>query len=107
MSFNKSKNRQTAERYLAQGKILAAINEYVYIVDNDPADFNTLNILGDLYARVNQKDDAVDCFKKLAEHYNKQGFSQKAIAIFISRVLAPSMVHVLMSTAPRRQRTAR
>ncbi|HEV7645358.1 MAG TPA: tetratricopeptide repeat protein [Pyrinomonadaceae bacterium] len=101
MSFNKSKNRQTAERYLAQGKIRAAINEYVYIVDNDPADFNTLNILGDLYARLNQKDEAVECFKRLAEHYNKQGFSQKAIAIYnkVAR-LKPDAVEVSAKLAP-------
>jgi tetratricopeptide (TPR) repeat protein len=101
MSFNKSKNRQTAERYLAQGKIRAAINEYVYIVDNDPADHNTLNILGDLYARVNQKEEAVECFKRLAEHYNKQGFSQKAIAIYnkITR-LKPDAVEVSAKLAP-------
>ncbi len=101
MSFNKSKTRQTAERYLAQGKIRAAINEYVYIVDNDPADYNTLNVLGDLYARVNDKDEAVNCFKRLAEHYNKQGFSQKAIAIYnkITR-LKPDSVEVSAKLAP-------
>jgi tetratricopeptide (TPR) repeat protein len=101
MSFNKSKTRQTAERYLAQGKIRAAINEYVYIVDNDPADYNTLNVLGDLYARVNEKDEAVDCFKRLAEHYNKQGFSQKAIAVYnkITR-LKPDSVEVSAKLAP-------
>ena len=101
MSFNKSKTRQSAERYLAQGKIRAAINEYVFIVDNDPADYNTLNVLGDLYARVNEKDEAVDCFKRLAEHYNKQGFSQKAIAIYnkITR-LKPDAVEVSAKLAP-------
>ncbi len=101
MSFNKSKTRQSAERYLAQGKIKAAINEYVFIVDNDPNDYNTLNVLGDLYARVNEKDEAVDCFKRLAEHYNKQGFSQKAIAIYnkISR-LKPDAVEVSAKLAP-------
>jgi tetratricopeptide (TPR) repeat protein len=101
MSFNKSKNRQTAERYLAQGKIRAAINEYVYIVDNDPADLYTLNILGDLYARSNQKDEAVECFKRLAEHYNKQGFSQKAIAIYnkVAR-LKPDAVEISAKLAP-------
>jgi tetratricopeptide (TPR) repeat protein len=101
MSFNKSKNRQTAERYLAQGKFRAAINEYVIIVDNDPADFNTLNVLGDLYARLGQKDEAVECFKKLAEHYNKQGFSQKAIAIYnkVAR-LKPDAVDISAKLAP-------
>lgn len=101
MSFNKSKTRQSAERYLAQGKIKAAITEYVFIVDNDPTDFNTLNVLGDLYARMNEKEQAIECFKKLAEHYNKQGFSQKAIAVYnkISR-LKPDSVEVSAKLAP-------
>jgi pilus assembly protein FimV len=101
MSFNKSKTRQSAERYLAQGKIKAAINEYVFLVDNDPTDYNTLNILGDLYARVQEKESAIECFKKLAEHYNKQGFSQKAIAVYnkITR-LKPDSVEVSAKLAP-------
>lgn len=73
---------RNAERFLAQGKIRAAINEYKRVVESDPKDFSTLNMLGDLYAKASDTQEAVKCFNLVAEHYGKQGFSQKAIAIY-------------------------
>jgi tetratricopeptide (TPR) repeat protein len=88
MSFDKTKAMRTAERFLSQGKIRAAISEYKRIVENDPKDYSTLNILGDLYVKGSDSDEAVGCYTKVAEHYSKQGFAQKAIAIYnkISRL---------------------
>lgn len=88
MSFDKIKAMRSAERYLSQGKIRAAIGEYKQIVENDSKDFSTLNILGDLYAKNDEKKQAVWCFTRVAEHYSKQGFAQKAIAVYnkISRI---------------------
>ena len=48
MAFDKAKVLRAAEKYLAQGKIPAAIKEYRQIVENDPQDFTALNMLGDL-----------------------------------------------------------
>ncbi len=73
---------RNAERFLSQGKIRAAINEYQRVVENDPKDFSTLNILGDLHAKNLNKQEAVGCFTQVAEYYNDQGFSHKAIAIY-------------------------
>ncbi len=88
MSFDKNKAMRNAERFLAQGKIRGAINEYQRIVENDPRDFSTLNILGDLYAKNRDTRQAVGCFTQVAEHYNTQGFAHKAIAVYnkISRI---------------------
>jgi tetratricopeptide (TPR) repeat protein len=88
MSFDKTKAMRSAERYLSQGKIRSAIGEYKQIVENDPKDFSTLNILGDLYTKNAEKAEAIGCFTRVAEYYGKQGFAQKAIAIYnkISRL---------------------
>jgi tetratricopeptide (TPR) repeat protein len=93
MSFDKIKAMRNAERFLSQGKIRAAISEYKRVVENDPKDFGTLNILGDLYIKNSEQQEAVTCFAQVAEHYNTQGFSQKAIAIYnkISRLKPDSM----------------
>ncbi len=93
MSFDKAKAMRNAERYVAQGKIRAAIGEYRAVVDNDPRDIATLNMLGDLYAKSAEKRDAVNCYLQVAEHYNPQGFAQKAIAIYnkISRIQPDSI----------------
>ena len=84
---------RNAERFLAQGKIRAAINEYKRVVENDPKDFGTLNMLGDLHAKASDKTEAVNCFTQVAEHYSAQGFAQKAIAIYnkISRLMPESL----------------
>jgi len=93
MSFDKAKAMRNAERFVAQGKIRSAITEYRSVVANDPRDVATLNMLGDLYAKRSEKRDAVDCYLKVAEHYNTQGFSQKAIAVYnkISRIQPDSI----------------
>ena len=93
MSFDKAKAMRNAERYVAQGKIRSAITEYRSVVENDPRDIATLNMLGDLYAKSAEKRDAVDCYLQVAEHYNTQGFSQKAIAVYnkISRIQPDSI----------------
>jgi tetratricopeptide (TPR) repeat protein len=73
---------RNAERFIAQGKIRSAIDEYKQVVKNDPRDYGTLNMLGDLHVKEGNKNDAVRCYEKVADHYSKQGFAQKAIAIY-------------------------
>lgn len=93
MSFDKTKAIRNAERYLSQGKLRAAITEYKQIVQHDPRDIGTLNMLGDLHAKNSEKKEAVECFTQVAEHYGKQGFAQKAIAVYnkISRLQPESL----------------
>ena len=69
MLFEKAKVVRAAEKYLAQGKIPAAIKEYEQLVANDHDDLTALNMLGDLYTRVGNKKDAITCFLRIAEHY--------------------------------------
>ncbi|HEV8428177.1 MAG TPA: tetratricopeptide repeat protein [Pyrinomonadaceae bacterium] len=82
MAFEKAKVLKAAEKFLAQGKINAAIKEYRQIVDHDVDDLTTLNMLGDLYVRSGKKEEAVSCFDRIAEHYSAQEFNLKAIAMY-------------------------
>src|SRR5207247_2180563 len=72
MAFDKVKTLRAAEKFLELGKIPAAIKEYCKIVESEPEDFTTLNMLGDLYARVGDQAAAVACFRPIAEHYRAQ-----------------------------------
>ena len=100
MAFDKAKVLKAAEKFLSQGKINPAIKEYRQIVDNDPDDLTTLNMLGDLYVRAGKKEDAVHCFERIAEHYGAQEFHLKAIAMYkkIER-LRPRDPHVAYKLA--------
>jgi tetratricopeptide (TPR) repeat protein len=82
MGFDKTKVIRAAEKFLSQGKIPAAIKEYEKIVEEDPDDLTALNMLGDLYARIGNKQEAAKCFALIAEHYREQGFNLKAIAMY-------------------------
>lgn len=82
MGFDKAKATRSAEKFLAQGKIRNAITEYKSIVDNDPKDYVTMNLLGDLFVKGADTTSAVFYYNLVADHYSKQGFAQKAIAIY-------------------------
>lgn len=82
MAFEKAKVIKAAEKFLSQGKIPAAIKEYRQIVDNDSDDLTALNMLGDLLARAGEKEEAVACFLRIADHFREQGFALKAIAMY-------------------------
>jgi tetratricopeptide (TPR) repeat protein len=93
MSFDKIKAMKNAERFLSQGKLRAAIGEYKKVIDDNPKDFSTLNIMGDLYVKNSESKEAVNCYRQVAEHYYGQGFANKAIAIYnkIARLEPDSM----------------
>ncbi len=73
---------QTAERLVARGRYQQAVKTYRRLIDSEPEDTTALNRLGDLYVRLEQVDEAVDLFRKIAEHYAADGFFVKAIAIY-------------------------
>ncbi|MEP6718734.1 MAG: tetratricopeptide repeat protein [bacterium] len=82
MAFEKAKVLKAAEKFLSQGKINAAIKEYRQIINHDGDDLTAVNMLGDLLARAGQKDEAIACFLRIAEHYREQEFRLKAIAMY-------------------------
>ena len=100
MTFDKTKAMRNAEKHLSQGKIRSAISEYEQVVKSDSKDFGTINILGDLYSKNSDPKAAVRCYTAVADHYGKQGFAQKAIAVYnkINR-LEPNSVEVWQNLA--------
>src|SRR4029078_9257890 len=73
---------KVAEKFVAKGRIDSAIKEYLKVLKENPNDVNTLNRVGDLYARLSRIDDAVRLFTQIAQQYTEDGFLVKAIAIY-------------------------
>ena len=71
-----------AERFVKQGKVENAIAEYQKLIEENPNDWGLINMVGDLYARLGKKEAALEYFERIADHYAKDGFFLKAIAIF-------------------------
>jgi len=91
---------KVAEKYVAKGRVDAAIKEYLKVLKENPNDVSTLNRLGDLYARISRIDDAVRLFTQIASQYTEDGFLVKAIAIFKKIIkLDPTRLQVYESLA--------
>jgi pilus assembly protein FimV len=82
MAVQRDKIIASAEKLVAKGKIEPAIKEYERLLEDNPGDVNTLNRIGDLWVRINRNDEAVKVFGRIADHYARDGFFLKAIAIF-------------------------
>ena len=82
MAIQRDKIIASAEKLVAKGKVEAAIKEYDRLLEDNPNDVNTLNRIGDLWVRINNTGEAVKVFGRIADHYSKDGFFLKAIAIY-------------------------
>ena len=82
MALQREQVVQTAEKYVSRGKIEPAIREYRKLLAENPNDINTLNRIGDLYARIQHIDEALEFFNQIGQQYSDQGFFVKAIAIY-------------------------
>ena len=82
MAIDRAEALKKAEKLLRQGKIDLAIAEYVKMIDEQPRDWNTRNMLGDLYVRANQPDKAVAQYTQIADHLYAEGFFPKASALY-------------------------
>lgn len=82
MPLDREDALKKAEKLLRQGRIDAAIAEYLRVVEDQPKDWNTANLLGDLYMRAGQTPSAVAQFARIGEHFMREGFYPKAAALF-------------------------
>jgi tetratricopeptide (TPR) repeat protein len=82
VAIDRAATLRNAEKLLRQGKVDAAIAEYVRVVEEHPQDWNTANLLGDLYVRSGKTDRAVEQFARIADDLSAQGFLPKAAALY-------------------------
>jgi len=80
--INPVKVKQDADKLEKAGKLPEAIALYKQVIDDNPRDWNIINKVGDLYAKLNKNKDAADYYAKVADFYAKDGFHLKAIAIW-------------------------
>ncbi len=80
--FNKQKVLSAAEKFVQQGKLQNAIAEYEKIRKHDDKDLTVANTIGDLYSRMGDTANAIECFKMVGDAYAAQGFTVKGIAMY-------------------------
>src|SRR6202162_3871784 len=82
MASSRDQLLQSAEKYVAKGKLDQALKDYLRVLEENPKDIATLNRVGDLYVRMNRQADSIPFFTRIADFYSKDGFFLKAIAIY-------------------------
>jgi tetratricopeptide (TPR) repeat protein len=82
VAFDRDSTLRKAEKLLRQGRLDAAIAEYLQVIEDQPRDWNTANILGDLYVRAGQVDKAIAQYTRIADHLGNEGFLPKASAVY-------------------------
>jgi tetratricopeptide (TPR) repeat protein len=91
---------RSAEKLLRQGKLDQAIAEYLRVVEDQPRDWNTANILGDLYLRAGETGKAVEQFTRIADSLSRDGFVSKAAAIYKKILkISPANEHAMLQAA--------
>lgn len=80
--INPVKLKQDADRLEKAGKLDQAIAVFRQVIDDNPRDWNTINKVGDLYAKLNKNHEACEEYAKVADFYAKDGFLLKAIALW-------------------------
>jgi tetratricopeptide (TPR) repeat protein len=97
VAIDRAATLRNAEKLLRQGKLESAIVEYLRLVEDQPQDWNTANILGDLYVRTGQTDKAIQQFVRIADSLSREGFFPKAAALYKKVLkLRPGDEHALI-----------
>jgi pilus assembly protein FimV len=78
----KYKILRSAEKYVVSGKFAQAIKEYQKLLNKEPDEPTLLNTVGDLYLKQNNREQALEQFRRAAEVYLRNGFLVKAIAVY-------------------------
>ncbi len=100
MPIDREATLKQADKLIKQGKLDAAIAEYVRLIDDQPQDWTTINALGDLYLRARNSEKAIEQYIRVADHQFAEGFFQKSAALYKKALkLDPENEHILMQLA--------
>ena len=72
----------SAEKSLQKGKVDAALKDYLKVLEETPNDISVLNKVGDLFVRIGKADESIPYFLRTAEHYARDGFYVRGIAMY-------------------------
>ena len=90
MTVDREDALRKAEKLVRQGRLDAAIEAYLQIVDDHPGDWGTANALGDLYVRTGDLDKAASQFTRIADHFRRDSVLPKAVAVYKKGSAHPS-----------------
>jgi tetratricopeptide (TPR) repeat protein len=100
VAIDREATLKQADKLLKQGKLDAAIAEYVRLIDDQPQDWASINALGDLYLRARNNEKAIEQYIRVADHQFAEGFFQKSAALYKKALkVEAENEHILMQLA--------
>lgn len=81
-AFDRDGALKRADKALRQGRIDAAIAEYLAVTEAEPRDWSSARALGDLYARAGQNDRALAQYARTADHLAAENHVAEALRLF-------------------------
>jgi tetratricopeptide (TPR) repeat protein len=81
-TYDRSRTLARAAKAEARGHRKKAIAEYRKVLAQEPENVGAMGKLAALLARTKQGEEALQKFAVCAEHYEKQGFDDKALAVY-------------------------
>lgn len=73
---------QQAGKYILLGKLTLALEQYLRIHEMEPEDTTIINTIGDLYVRLDDKENALLWYQKLAETFEYRELYSNAMATY-------------------------
>ena len=100
MDAKTSKYLQQAGKYVRLGKLTLALEQYLKIHELEPEDTTILNNIGDLYVRLDDKENAMFWYAQLAESFFARELFSNAVATYKKILkLAPKNQEAIMQLA--------
>lgn len=81
MAADKKSYLRNAQKQVQKGQLDRAVASYRAILKMDPRDVKIHNTLGDIYIRCSMKQEGIKEYLWVADHYEKDGFFLRSIAI--------------------------
>ncbi len=106
MNINKGKIKELAQRFIQKGQIEKAIDELTKLVQKNQKDVRLRLRIGDLYIKLNKKNEAIREYLKAAEIYEEKDFNLNAIAVYKQILkIDPSFldIHLKLATLYEKQ----
>jgi len=93
-----SKRVEKAEKYVQKGKIADALDEYLHAFQEDPSNDSLIEIIAELYLRLNQPKKAIECYGYLFDKRVEQNDGRAAMLMFrkMARLGPPDPTRLLI-----------
>lgn len=100
LEAQKKKLKELASRLFQKNKYEKVLDDYLALAEEHPSDMRIRLKVAETYFKSHDIDHAVESYRQVAEHYEREDFILKAVAVYKSILkLNPALVEVNLKLA--------